>query len=125
MSAEIEAIFLKVQAAWDKQDLRALSESYGDNLYEKHEKILQKMSDKGQINHTRSVVLDGITRYKEVKDNQFEVDLYFVAIDYLVSVNSGQIIAGNTQERRAFKQRWTFSGQKGALRVEKMKEFKI
>ncbi|XOW23694.1 hypothetical protein QK911_03100 [Lactococcus lactis] len=41
------------------------------------------MSDKGQINHTRSVVLDGITRYKEVKDNQFEVDLYFVAIDYL------------------------------------------
>lgn len=103
----------------------ALSAFYGDNLYEKHEKILQKMSDKGQINHTRSVVLDGITRYKEVKDNQFEVDLYFVAIDYLVSVNSGQIIAGNTQERRAFKQRWTFSGQKGALRVEKMKEFKI
>ncbi|MCT1184309.1 hypothetical protein EFL96_02820 [Lactococcus lactis] len=125
LSAEIEAIFLKVQDAWDKQDLRTLSESYGDNLYEKHEKILQKMSDKGQINHTRSVVLDGITRYKEVKDNQFEVDLYFVAIDYLVSVNSGQIIAGNTQERRAFKQRWTFSGQKGALRVEKMKEFKI
>lgn len=125
LSAEIEAIFLKVQDAWDKHDLRALSESYGDNLYEKHEKILQKMSDKGQINHTRSVVLDGITRYKEVKDNQFEVDLYFVAIDYLVSVNSGQIIVGNTQERRAFKQRWTFSGQKGALRVEKMKEFKI
>nr|WP_280640832.1 TIM44-like domain-containing protein [Lactococcus lactis] len=125
LSAEIEAIFLKVQDAWDKQDLRTLSESYGDNLYEKHGKILQKMSDKGQINHTRSVVLDGITRYKEVKDNQFEVDLYFVAIDYLVSVNSGQIIAGNTQERRAFKQRWTFSGQKGALRVEKMKEFKI
>lgn len=125
LSAEIEAIFLKVQDAWDKQDLRTLSESYGDNLYEKHEKILQKMSDKGQINHTRSVVLDGITRYKEVKNNQFEVDLYFVAIDYLVSVNSGQIIAGNTQERRAFKQRWTFSGQKGALRVEKMKEFKI
>lgn len=125
LSAEIEAIFLKVQDAWDKHDLRALSESYGDNLYEKHEKNLQKMSDKGQINHTRSVVLDGITRYKEVKDNQFEVDLYFVAIDYLVSVNSGQIIAGNTQERRAFKQRWTFSGQKGALRVEKMKEFKI
>lgn len=125
LSAEIEAIFLKVQDAWDKQDLRTLSESYGDNLYEKHEKILQKMSDKDQINHTRSVVLDGITRYKEVKDNQFEVDLYFVAIDYLVSVNSGQIIAGNTQERRAFKQRWTFSGQKGALRVEKMKEFKI
>lgn len=125
LSAEIEAIFLKVQDAWDKQDLRVLSASYGDNLYEKHEKILQKMSDKGQINHTRSVVLDGITRYKEVKDNQFEVDLYFVAIDYLVSVNSGQIIAGNTQERRAFKQRWTFSGQKGALRVEKMKEFKI
>ena len=125
LSAEIEAIFLKVQDAWDKQDLRVLSASYGDNLYEKHEKILQKMSDKGQINHTRSVVLDGITRYKEVKDSQFEVDLYFVAIDYLVSVNSGQIIAGNTQERRAFKQRWTFSGQKGALRVEKMKEFKI
>lgn len=125
LEAEIEAIFLKVQDAWDKHDLRALSESYGDNLYEKHEKILQKMSDKGQINHTRSVVLDGITRYKEVKDNQFEVDLYFVAIDYLVSVNSGQIIAGNTQERRAFKQRWAFSGQKGALRVEKMKEFKI
>lgn len=125
LSAEIEAIFLKVQDAWDKHDLRALSESYGDNLYEKHEKILQKMSDKGQINHTRSMILDGITRYKEVKDNQFEVDLYFVAIDYLVSVNSGQIIAGNTQERRAFKQRWTFSGQKGALRVEKMKEFKI
>ena len=125
LEAEIEAIFLKVQDAWDKHDLRALSESYGDNLYEKHEKILQKMSDKGQINHTRSVVLDGIMRYKEVKDNQFEVDLYFVAIDYLVSVNSGQIIAGNTQERRAFKQRWTFSGQKGALRVEKMKEFKI
>lgn len=125
LSAEIEAIFLKVQDAWDKQDLRTLSASYGDNLYEKHEKILQKMSDKGQINHTRSVALDGITRYKEVKDNQFEVDLYFVAIDYLVSVNSGQIIAGNTQERRAFKQRWTFSGQKGALRVEKMKEFKI
>jgi len=125
LSAEIEAIFLKVQDAWDKQDLRALSAFYGDNLYEKHEKILQKMSDKGQINHTRSMVLDGITRYKEVKDNQFEVDLYFVAIDYLVSVNSGQIIAGNTQERRAFKQRWTFSGQKGALRVEKMKEFKI
>lgn len=125
LSAEIEAIFLKVQDAWDKQDLRTLSESYGDNLYEKHGKILQKMSDKGQINHTRSVVLDGITRYKEVKDNQFEVDLYFVAIDYLVSVNSGQIIAGNTQERRAFKQRWTFSAQKGALRVEKMKEFKI
>jgi hypothetical protein len=125
LEAEIEAIFLQVQDAWDKQDLRALSAFYGDNLYEKHEKILQKMSDKGQINHTRSVVLDGITRYKEVKDNQFEVDLYFVAIDYLVSVNSGQIIAGNTQERRAFKQRWTFSGQKGALRVEKMKEFKI
>ena len=125
LSAEIEAIFLKVQDAWDKQDLRTLSASYGDNLYEKHEKILQKMSDKGQINHTRSVVLDGITRYKEVKDNQFEVDLYFVAIDYLVSVNSGQIIAGNNQERRAFKQRWTFSGQKGALRVEKMREFKI
>ena len=125
LSSEIDAIFLKVQDAWDKQDLRVLSASYGDNLYEKHEKILQKMSDKGQINHTRSVVLDGITRYKEVKDSQFEVDLYFVAIDYLVSVNSGQIIAGNTQERRAFKQRWTFSGQKGALRVEKMKEFKI
>lgn len=125
LEAEIEAIFLKVQDAWDKQDLRALSAFYGDNLYEKHEKILQKMSDKGRINHTRSVVLDGIMRYKEVKDNQFEVDLYFVAIDYLVSVNSGQIIAGNTQERRAFKQRWTFSGQKGALRVEKMKEFKI
>ncbi|MFG7387569.1 hypothetical protein ACGO3R_01240 [Lactococcus lactis] len=34
MSAEIEAIFLKVQDAWDKHDLRALSESYGDNLYE-------------------------------------------------------------------------------------------
>ncbi|WKT14822.1 TIM44-like domain-containing protein [Lactococcus lactis] len=119
LEAEIEAIFLKVQAVWDKQDLRALSESYGDNLYEKHEKILQKMSDKGQINHTRSVVLDGITRYKEVKDNQFEVDLYFVAIDYLVSVNSGQIIAGNTQERRAFKQRWTFSGQKGLFELRK------
>lgn len=125
LEEEIEEIFLKVQDAWDKQDLRALSAAYGDNLHEKHEKVLQKMRDKGQINHTRSVVLDGITRYKEVKDNQFEVDLYFVAIDYLVSVNSGQISAGNNQERRAFKQRWTFSGQKGSLRVEKMKEFKI
>lgn len=76
MEAEIEAIFLKVQDAWDKHDLRALSESYGDNLYEKHEKILQKMSDKGQINHTRSVVLDGIMRYKEVKIINLKLTLF-------------------------------------------------
>lgn len=42
LSAEIEAIFLKVQDAWDKQDLRTLSASYGDNLYEKHEKKFSK-----------------------------------------------------------------------------------
>ncbi len=94
-------------------------------MYEKHQKVLEKMRNKGQINHTRSAILDGIKRYKEIKDNQFEVDLYFVAIDYLVSIDSGQIISGNNQYRREFKQRWTFSGQKGALRVEKMREFKI
>ena len=125
LAQEIEEIFLNVQEAWDKQDLQSLSPFYGDQLYEKHQKVLEKMRNKGQINHTRSAILDGITRYKEIKDNQFEVDLYFVAIDYLVSIDSGQIISGNNQYRREFKQRWTFSGQKGALRVEKMKEFKI
>ena len=125
LAQEIEEIFLNVQEAWDKQDLQSLSPFYGDQLYEKHQKVLEKMRNKGQINHTRSAILDGITRYKEIKDNQFEVDLYFVAIDYLVSIDSGQIISGNNQYRREFKQRWTFSGQKGALPVEKMREFKI
>ncbi|MGL5449123.1 MAG: TIM44-like domain-containing protein [Lactococcus cremoris] len=105
LAQEIEEIFLNVQEAWDKQDLQSLSPFYGDKLYEKHQKVLEKMRNKGQINHTRSAILDGITRYKKIKDNQFEVDLYFVAIDYLVSIDSGQIISGNNQYRREFKQR--------------------
>lgn len=62
---------------------------------------------------------------KQKDSSQFEIDISFVAIDFLIELNTQRIIKGNNLTRDAFKQRWTFTTNGDKLKVNKIKALKI
>lgn len=125
LAEQVETNFLLIQDAWDHQNLKPVEHLYSEALYAKHQKMLTKMAQKGLLNHTHSIVIDGLSRLKQKNSFQFEIDISFVAIDFLVELNTQRIIKGNNMTRDAFKQRWTFITNGDKLKVAKIKELKI
>lgn len=62
---------------------------------------------------------------KQKDSSQFEIDISFVAIDFLIELNTQRIIKGNNMTRDAFKQRCTFTTNGDKLKVNKIKALKI
>ncbi len=125
LAQQVEANFLLIQEAWDQQNLKEVKHLYSETLYAKHQQMLNKMIQKGLLNHTHSIVIDGLSRLKQKDNSQFEIDISFVAIDFLIDLNTQDIIKGNNLTRDAFKQRWTFVTNGEQLKVAKIKELKI
>lgn len=125
LESEIEQIFISIQEAWDRQDLYSVRALYTDELYAKHHKVIDNLLCKGIINHTKDVILDGFSRYKQISSKSFEIDISFVAIDFNVNKDTNKVVQGNNLYRQEFKQRWTFIEDGSHLRVGKIKELKI
>lgn len=125
LEKEIEQTFISIQEAWDKQDLQSVRNLYTDELYYKHQKIIDDLLAKGLINHTNSVIVDGLSSYKRRSDESFQIDISFVAIDFSVNKDTKEIVQGNNMYRQEFKQRWTFLDDGRQLRADKIKELKI
>ncbi|WNN68551.1 TIM44-like domain-containing protein [Lactococcus lactis] len=125
LEKEIEQTFISIQEAWDRQDLQSVRNLYTDELYYKHQKVIDDLLAKGLINHTNDVIVDGFSNYKRKSDETFQVDISFVAIDYSVNKDTKQIVQGNNMYRQDFKQRWTFIDDGRKLKADKVKELKV
>ena len=125
LEEEIEKTFMALQEAWDKQDLLSVKKLYSYELYDKHQKVMKDLLSKGLINHTNSVVVDGLSRYKAKAKDKFEVDISFVAIDFSVDRNTQRVVQGNNMYRQDFKQRWTFITTSSGLIADDIKELKV
>ncbi|MDV2632459.1 TIM44-like domain-containing protein [Lactococcus lactis] len=125
LEKEIEQTFILIQEAWDRQDLHSVRNLYTDELYYKHQKIIDDLLTKGLINHTNDVIVDGFSGYKRKNDETFQVDISFVAIDFSVNKDTKEIVQGNNMYRQEFKQRWTFLDDGRQLRADKIKELRI
>jgi hypothetical protein len=125
LEAEIEQVFISIQEAWDKQDLHSVRALYTDELYAKHQKVIDNLLAKGLINHTKDVIVDGFSRYKQISSRSFEIDISFVAIDFNVNKDTNVVVQGNNLYRQEFKQRWTFIKDGNQLRAGKIRELKI
>lgn len=125
LEKEIEQTFISIQEAWDRQDLQSVRNLYTDELYYKHQKVLDDLLSKGLINHTNDIIVDGFSGYKRKSDETFQVDISFVAIDFSVNKDTKEVVQGNTMYRQDFKQRWTFIDDGRKLKADKVKELKV
>jgi predicted lipid-binding transport protein (Tim44 family) len=107
-----QAIFFKVQAAWNRQDIVALRALCSAELLKTWEQELAALSARGQRNKMENIAL-GESEISEVwtenGEDYITVRLRANLLDYTTDIRTGAIASGSDSEPVEFEEYWTYS----------------
>ncbi|MDD3118736.1 MAG: TIM44-like domain-containing protein [Victivallales bacterium] len=115
-----EKVFLRLQDAWAKQDMRSVRTMVSDGIFERFSLQLQMMHESRLINRMNNV------RVRDIAPAQTDSDRFFDAItlritaeatDYYEDRQSGKVVNGCNGAPQSFVEYWTFLRRPGAKTV--------
>jgi len=112
-----QALFFKIQGAWNKQDTTALRSLCGSELMQTWEQELTNLRARRQKNAMENIALRSseITEaWTENGQDYITVRLQANLLDYTVDERTGSVVSCSNSERVGFEEYWTFSRPVGA-----------
>ncbi|MDF2820904.1 MAG: Tim44-like domain [Clostridiales bacterium] len=113
-----EEAYLNIQDAWTNNDWEKIRTIEHEDLYKKHERQLNEYKKNGTRNVLERISVNQTYLYKYVIDNQYEhVSVLIDATmnDYIININTNQIIRGDYNTRWRGRYILTFTRSKGSL----------
>ena len=107
-----QALFFKIQGAWNKQDTTALRSLCGSELLQTWEQELTNLRARRQKNVMENIALHSseITEaWTESGQDYITVRLQANLLDYTVDERTGLVVSGSNSEPVEFEEYWTFS----------------
>jgi len=107
-----QALFFKIQGAWNKQDTTALRSLCGSELMQTWEQELTNLRARRQKNAMENIALRSseITEaWTENGQDYITVRLQANLLDYTVDERTGSVVSGSNSEPVEFEEYWTFS----------------
>jgi predicted lipid-binding transport protein (Tim44 family) len=104
--------FFKVQAAWNKQDTKALSALCGRELMQTWEEELSQLRARNQQNRMENIALRGseITEvWTENGEDFITVRFHANLLDYTIDAGNGAVVSGSNSDPIEFQEYWTFN----------------
>ena len=111
-----QALFFKIQGAWNKQDATALRSLCGSELLQTWEQELTNLRARRQKNVMENIALRSseITEaWTENGQDYITVRLQANLLDYTVDERTGSVVSGSNSEPVEFEEYWTFSRSVG------------
>jgi predicted lipid-binding transport protein (Tim44 family) len=106
-----QALFFKIQGAWNKQDTTALRSLCGSELLQTWEQELTNLRARRQKNVMDNIALRSseITEaWTESGQDYITVRLQANLLDYTVDERTGSVVSGSNSEPVEFEEYWTF-----------------
>jgi len=106
-----QALFFKIQGAWNKQDMTALRSLCGSELLQTWEQELTNLRARRQKNVMENIALHSseITEaWTESGQDYITVRLQANLLDYTVDERTGLVVSGSNSEPVEFEEYWTF-----------------
>jgi hypothetical protein len=110
-----EGAFMRIQKAWSKQDLRHIQHFVSDGIYERFTLQIQEQRDMGYRDHMDQIRIQSGILAETTTSSEFDVLTVQVtasAIDYRVSVETGEYLSGNRSPDQ-FTEFWSFVRRRG------------
>jgi predicted lipid-binding transport protein (Tim44 family) len=108
----IQDMFFKIQGAWNKQDIGALSALCRAELMRTWQEELSSQRARGQQNRMENIALresDITEAWTESGEDFITVRLKANLLDYTIDQKSGAVVSGSNSEPIDFEEYWTFS----------------
>ena len=105
-------MFFKIQGAWNKQDIGALSSLCRAELMQTWQEELSSQRARGQQNRMENIALresDITEAWTESGEDFITVRLKANLLDYTIDQKSGAVVSGSNSEPIDFEEYWTFS----------------
>lgn len=115
---EIEEDFVRIQAAWSKQDLTEARDLYALDLYNQHSKQLAEMKKRNERNVVTVVQVLGFYKYRQLDSkDHFIIGIEAKVIDYTEDLKTGNLISGSKTQKGTVRQEWEFIKQGKHLKL--------
>lgn len=111
----VSAAFLKVQDAWQQQNLQPARHFISDGIWERFSLQIQEQKDLGYRDHMEQIEFRSSLLAEAKAAGVFDVltvQITASAIDYRVSLESGKYLSGNRSPER-FTEFWSFVRRRG------------
>jgi predicted lipid-binding transport protein (Tim44 family) len=109
-------LFFKVQGAWNRQDMTALSSLCGRELMQTWQEETANLRARGRKNRMENIALSSSEiseAWTEMGEDFITVRLRANLLDYTVDEKSGAVVDGSSSEPVEFEEFWTFSRSVG------------
>lgn len=111
IKSRIEQAFFKLQHAWVERDHAAARGFMSDRLYRKHHMQTEQMRREGRKNVLEQINLESakiveVADFRDDTKDRIWVHIEGSTIDYTVDEKTGEVVAGNKDEKEHFQELW-------------------